>query len=117
VYGKWGFPSGNPVSNPIQSKKRIHFSSKSRSTQERVEAVIHQIVTNRIDITQDEPDWFRLACALANTFGEAGREYFHAISQFHPDYQSSNADRKYDHALKAGYGNISIGTFFALTAP
>ncbi len=84
------------------------------STKDRVEALIKKIVDNRIDITATEPDWFRIACALANEFGEQGREYFHLISQFHPEYNYHATNRKYDQVFKRQYHKISVGTLFKI---
>lgn len=67
-----------------------------------------------IDITQEEPDWFRLACSFANEFGEEGRHYFHAISQHYLGYDAQEADKKFNHVLKGRYRSIGIGTFFKL---
>ena len=87
------------------------------TTQQRVEKTINIIIQNRLDVTIHEPEWFLLACAIANEFGEYGRGYFHAISQFHPKYRFSEANRKYSHALKKRYSKIGIGTFFKIVRP
>jgi len=87
-------------------------ASPGTVTRVRVERLVQQIVERRIDITQEEEAWFRLACAFANEFGEGGREYFQAISQFYTRYERNEADRKFDHALKGRYKRIGIGTFF-----
>jgi len=47
----------------------------------------------------------------SDEFGEEGRAYFHAVSQFHPGYDRGEADGKFDHALKGEYQEITIGTF------
>ncbi|PHN00926.1 BT4734/BF3469 family protein [Flavilitoribacter nigricans] len=112
-YRKWGRPQ--PQKTPRHS---VHFSPSRHviGTQEKVEALIQQIVERQIDITTEEPDWFRLACALANEFGESGRSYFHAISQFYCKYDIPEADKKFSHALTGRYRQITIGTFFKLVS-
>jgi hypothetical protein len=111
-YRKWALPKNNKnKSKAIQSFTPL---KNTRSTQERVEEVISNIIANRIDITNSEPDWFRLACSLANEFGELGRDYFHLISQFHPNYDVHESDQKYNHALTGRYSAITIATFFKL---
>lgn len=87
---------------------------EAKGTKSRVEELVNTIVNNRIDVTGSEPDWFRLACAFANEFGEGGREYFHTISQFFAGYDQQEADRKFDHASKGQYRRIGIGTFFGI---
>lgn len=106
------------MNNTTEKKnvKAIRFSRNplAGGTQAKVERLVQKIVERRVDITQNEPDWFRLACAFANEFGEGGRDYFHAISQFYSGYERREADRKFDHALRGGYRRIGIGTFFAM---
>ncbi|MDR1257874.1 MAG: PriCT-2 domain-containing protein [Tannerellaceae bacterium] len=75
-----------------------------------VERVIAAICDREIDITGPYGQWFEICCALANEFGEPGREMFHTVSRF-GDYDFEQADRKYNEALKGGY-DYSIGTFF-----
>jgi hypothetical protein len=79
-----------------------------------VEKLVAGIVARRIDITVSEPEWFRLACAFANEFGEQGRGFFHQISQFYPEYDRAETDKKFDHAIRAKYHSITIATFVKL---
>ena len=102
----------------VEKKKLRKLDSPSfnsgMDTKDRVERLIQHIVDNRIDITEREEDWFRLACAFANEFGEEGRGYFHAVSQFHSKYNPYETNKKYNHALKGKYSSICIGTFLRL---
>jgi hypothetical protein len=109
-YSKWKIE--NAVEKKNSSYKPFKRDQTAEGTKERVERLVQLIVDRRIDITQNEPDWFRLACAFANEFGEAGRAYFHAVSQFHPGYDWGEAERKFDYVLKGRYWRIGIGTFF-----
>ena len=86
------------------------------STENQIQKVIERIATYRIDITVREADWFRLACALANEFGANGRNYFHQISQFHPEYDPVKTDWKFNHALQSNYHQIRMGTFFQIAS-
>ena len=83
-------------------------------TKAKVEQLIARIVENRIDITQREEDWWRLACAFANEFGEEGRQFFHAVSQFYGGYRPQEADKKFNYALRGKFRRIGIGTFFLM---
>lgn len=110
-YRKWAKPN--------QEKRKTSFrkftlSNSVIGTRAKVEAVIAQVTSRRIDITQEEPDWFRLACSFANEFGETGREYFHEVSQFYSGYDRQKVDQKFNHALKGKYRQIGIGTFFKI---
>jgi len=112
-YRKWAEPE--PALKPAQVRS---FSPgiNSTGTRAKVEAVIDKIVAQRLDITTEEPEWFRLACSLANEFGESGRDYFHLISQFYSRYDRGESDKKFNNALKGRYYTIKIGTFFKLAS-
>jgi hypothetical protein len=85
-------------------------------TRERVEAIISQIKENKIDITEDYKEgWLKIASALANEFGESGRDYFHSISMYHAKYNEGETDRMFDNVLKHDY-KITIGSFFKIVS-
>ena len=67
---------------------------------------------NRIDITYGYNEWFSIGCALKSEFGEAGREYFHQVSQFNDKYSFRETDKKYDSIMRSNGTGITIGTFF-----
>ena len=86
---------------------------KATDSRGRVEALVSQIKAYRIDITQSYDDeWLPIAAGLANEFGEWGRGYFHAISQFHPNYDPRETDDQYDAVLRKRYNQISLGSLF-----
>lgn len=78
----------------------------------RVGLIMSYINANQIDITEDYKYWFDVACALANMFGENGRNIFHNVSQYNDSYDFRNTDKEFDKALKYRYEEITIGTFF-----
>jgi hypothetical protein len=106
----------NYKKKPTSKSIPFVFNSNIGTTKGRVEATIKQIIAKRIDITSSEPDWFRLACAFANEFGEFGRGYFHQVSQFYSGYDSTEANKKFTHALRGQFTSIRIGTFFKIVA-
>jgi len=111
----------NKIPHPVLVKRKNRFETLNEGfskpgTQQKVERTIQIIIDNRIDITTHEPDWFRIACALANEFGEQGRAYFHLVSQFHPEYRYGSTDQKFDNALTSQYVRIGIGTFFQIAS-
>jgi hypothetical protein len=93
-----------------ERRKNSPAPAVKNSPGDTVQKFIEIIKQTNIDITMDEPDWFRISCAFANEFGETGRDYFHQVSQFHSGYDSRETDRKYDRALKSRY-RYGIGTF------
>lgn len=78
-------------------------------TRSKVERLISKINT---DITGGYDNWLSLGFALESEFGESGRTYFHAISQYHSEYDDRECDRQYTHCLKHRGSGIGIGTLF-----
>lgn len=52
-----------------------------------------------VDITQGYRAWFSIGCELAATFGTDGRELYHRISRYHPQYTARNTDYQYTKCL------------------
>ena len=50
--------------------------------------------------------------ASANDCGETGRTFFHRICRLSEKYLYEEADKLYDHALKAGNGRNGLGSVF-----
>lgn len=94
--------------------ERKAATPRPQSTEaEKVEAILQQAEAARVDITSGYGAWFSIGCALANEFGEAGREYFHRISQWHPEYRAGQTDTQFTACLKQRY-RYTLGTFFEL---
>ncbi len=81
------------------------------NAREKVMKIITQLNSKRIDITETYHQWFQIGCALANEFGEDGRDMFHLVSQNHSGYHLNTSDNLFSSCLEGNY-NISIGTFF-----
>lgn len=95
--------------NPRNSFCKKYPDTNKRSIIERLNQVVDHILAKKIDITVTNRRWFEIGCALANELGEGGREYFHAISQFHLKYNPSETDKLFNNCLKKGY-NFRFGT-------
>ncbi|NOU62287.1 PriCT-2 domain-containing protein [Marinifilum caeruleilacunae] len=74
-----------------------------------VDRVVRAVERHQIDITSDYHTWFKIGCSIANTIGEFGRDYFHRISRFYPDYNFKVCDQQYDKCLK-GSGGVGVGS-------
>lgn len=98
--------------NTLRTEGVFTPRSMQSNSRLRVESVICQIEERQIDITRVYDNWYRIGAALANEFGEPGRHYFHAISRFHPEYDTTKTDKKYDDCLRGRVIGIGIGTFF-----
>lgn len=107
----------NPKEVPVFKKylkkeDRIPNHVIHAHTSKDMEYIISQIRSRRIDLTQSYHDWVQIGFALADHYGEGGRDYFHAISEMHPEYNAQSTDAKYDNFLKTNDGSVSIATLF-----
>ena len=92
---------------------RTHYANTG-ATADTVESAVQYIESIQIDLTGTYEQWVLLGFALANEFGEGGRDYFHRVSQFHTEYKETEADTKYNNILRHENGKTRIGTFFHL---
>lgn len=77
-----------------------------------IEFIIKQIEENKIDIAAAYAEWRNIGFALADAFADKGRQYFHRISCFYPDYTKHECDIQFDKCLKANGNGITLKTFF-----
>ena len=66
------------------------------------------------DVTSNYSDWLRIGFALASEFGDEGENYYHRVSQFHPNYDYQKTALKYAELLRNGSGRVKIATFFKI---
>ena len=96
------------------SQLRISLTSETEPDEIRkdVVKVVEAIERQQIDLTKTYSDWRNIGFALADGLREAGREHFHRISRFYPDYSPDECDKQYDHCLNAKSSGITIRTLF-----
>jgi len=80
----------------------------------KVEAILGQMFGDITAGGNGYEDWFAIGCALANEFGEAGRDYFHRISRYHAKYSYQETEKQYTACLRNPGGGITLGTFFEI---
>ena len=97
---------------PKPKPRTIKRVSTGKDTRSAVETLIQEIQSRRIDITAGYDEWLRIGFAIADEFGESGREYFHAISQYHSEYSERETDRQYTNCIQARGSGVTIATFF-----
>lgn len=93
------------------SNSQIEINASENFTKRKVMEIINKIQKTSIDITEKYEQWFQIGCALANEFGEEGREMFDLVSQNHPKYHPDVVDSKFSDCLNSPY-SYYIGTFF-----
>lgn len=64
-----------------------------------VETVVKRIEDARIDLAGNYNEWVLLGFSMAS-LGEAGRELYHRISAFYPDYDGHETDKKFDNFIR-----------------
>ena len=77
-----------------------------------IETVTRRIKSSRTDITSGYAAWRDIGFALCDALGEDGRDYFHRVSRFNPQYNEQEADSQYDKCLRSHGTGITIRTFF-----
>lgn len=92
------------ANNPRFSEKR------DKGTNDDLLMVINEIVNKSIDITESYKNWYQIGCALANEYGEIGRDYYHKLSQINPEYKLHDCDKQYNKCLTnpKGYSKSTI---------
>ncbi|WP_417238084.1 DUF3987 domain-containing protein [Bizionia sp.] len=77
-----------------------------------IETYISTIEQSSIDITGNYATWRDLGFALAEEYGETGRDYFHRISKNYVGYDSKECDEQFNKCLNAKGHGITIATFY-----
>ena len=101
----------------INKKEPIIRGTQATFTNDKYNEVvqlIEQIELNRADLTTSYEEWRNIGFALADEFGENGRELYHRVSRFHPDYSLSECDKQFDNCMKANGSGVNISTLFYL---
>ena len=80
-----------------------------------IETYVSAIEQSGIDITGNYATWRDLGFALAEEYGETGRDYFHRISKNFIGYDSKECDEQFNKCLNAKGDGITIATFYHYT--
>jgi predicted P-loop ATPase len=120
-YGVVIDPSGKDVSRPrfisfdphlflnTHADKFTQYPKKKKAitkipdvvfVQEDFDEIVKTIAARSLDITGGYHQWLGISYGIADKFGEAGRQYFHTISQFSPLYEFKKSDKQYTACLK-----------------
>ena len=101
-----------PASATENTARTTSVHLPQTSVQEDIETITQRIEASHTDITAGYSNWLDLGFALSEELGEAGRDYFHRISRFNPDYDHAETDKQFNNCLKAGGSGVTIKTFF-----
>ena len=105
-----------------ESKRKKSKAKKIRPVDEetwtQAEEYTKQIEEKGIDITGDNPTWFKIGKGIANAFGQKGFDIFNRISQFSPLYNADTIADDYtrfvEEEARPRDKKITIATFFML---
>ncbi len=88
-----------------------NYPTTDKSTD--IENCLQQIERNRIDITGSYADWVKIGFAIADGFGETGRDYYHRVSIFYSGYNTDETNAQYTNCLKGnGKNKVQLASFF-----
>lgn len=105
------------ITEPKSQPRPAFARPASGSDKELTEAIIREARERRIDMTTTyKGEWFTLSAALANTFGELGRGYFHDLSRIYSKYNFREADKMFSDCLRRKYERITIDRFYEIAA-
>lgn len=96
------------------SEPSNHPNIQPSSVSDDIDLVVSRIEASHTDITGSYSDWLNLGFALADEFGEGGRDYFHRISKFYAKYSLTDCNKQFDQCLKSRGHGITIKTLFHL---
>ena len=106
----------NPKSRKSRTKSRKATKPKSLPVilpDSIVGEMVQEVVNLGINIAPDYESYLRLGFAIANGFGEGGRNFFHALCSTSEKYDSQQADKQYTRCLQgANKSGITQGTFY-----
>ena len=84
------------------------------ATETQMDRIVSEIVSRGISIAESYEDFLLVALSIADGYGEGGRHYFHGVASLSDKYDTTQADKKFDNALKTKNGKVKIGSFFHL---
>lgn len=103
----------NPKPNPTKASMAMgqrSWNENPETTLDKMARLTEEVVRRGIDLTDGYRKWIEIGMALAN-LGEAGREFFHAVSSVYSGYDRAKADTKFTNLLRTTR-KVTIGTFF-----
>lgn len=111
---KWLSPSNPPKSVKRSMGENQTTMIPTNDQQTDVNQLIELLEASSTDLTSSYEDWRNIGFALADTFGEDGRDMFHRISRFHADYDFNECETQYSNCLKSSGSGVNINTLFYL---
>lgn len=80
--------------------------------QDKAAEMVKECVALGKNIAESYQEYLTLGFSIAAGFGEAGRQYFHALAGLSNKYNSVHADRQYNFCLRNPSGGVTVGSFY-----
>ena len=96
------------------SPKSVDCCPLSVDLPQEIELLTKEIENRAIDIAPYYQSWRDLGFALADALGENGRNYYHRLSRFYPNYSSDETDKQFTACLNHHGHGITSKTIFHL---
>ena len=97
-----------PLLNRLATSKIVQVDNK-------IDSYITAIEQSGIDITGAYATWRDIGFAIAQEYGDSGRDYYHRVSKNHSGYDAKECETQFTNCLKAKGHGISIATFYHYT--
>ena len=94
-----------PLLNRLTTSKMVKVDNK-------IDSYITAKEQSGIDITGSYATWRDIGFAIAQEYGDSGRDYYHRVSKNHSGYDAKECETQFTNCLKAKGHGISIATFY-----
>lgn len=109
-----------PYKGKISERKKSSRKAPEidKEVWEQTEVYVKQLEEQGLDITGDNPQWFKIGKAFASAFGQKGFDMFNRVSQFSASYNADTIEDVYtryvDEDGRKRDEKITIRTFFKI---
>ena len=104
-----------PIINPINPiTPNFSHNSHSYNLSQEIENLVMLVESSSIDIAPTYAEWRDLGFALSDALGENGRDYYHRLSRFYPNYSYEETNKQFTSCLNAHGHGITSKTIFHL---
>ncbi|OJU23245.1 MAG: hypothetical protein BGN92_12935 [Sphingobacteriales bacterium 41-5] len=112
----WKIPALKTAKKALQVNAGINKKIKEiqLSDYRPLAELINEVEAQKLDVAPTYDNYLNLAFALAGELNEDGRNIFHSLCQYSPDYNSTDADLKYTNAIETGRGDVPVNFVFDL---
>jgi len=101
------------ISKTLVKKKEKTKTLPIVLPQDTVGEMIKEAINLGINIAPDYESYLKLGFAIANGFGDAGEDLFHALSSTSDKYNSSEASKQWKHCLKGAHeSGVTVGSLY-----